>query len=259
LIPRIELIPIKVEIDVCAGEDLCELIMRTIKGIGECIKDGDILVIAHKIVSKSENKFVNLKNIEPSEESKKLAKISYKDPRLIELIRRESNAIVRHSGGIIIVETKLGFICANAGIDQSNVSVERDFALLLPENPDKSAALLRSYIRNKCGKEIAVIISDTFGRPFREGQTNVAIGLAGIEPIESYIGKSDIFGKKLKVTEIAVADEIASAAELAMGKTSRIPAVILRGYPFTKSNTSSALSLIRNKKMDLFRDWDEKS
>ena len=130
---------------------------------------------------------------------------------------------------------------------------------MLPENPDNSAASLRSYIRNKCGKEIAVIISDTFGRPFREGQTNVAIGLAGIEPIESYIGKSDIFGKKLKVTEIAVADEIASAAELAMGKTSRIPAVILRGYSFTKSNTSSALSLIRNKKMDLFRDWDEKS
>ena len=258
MVATIELIPIRVEIDVCAGEDLCELIMRTIKGIGECIEDGDILVIAHKIVSKSENKFVNLKDIEPSEESKELAKISCKNPRLIELIRRESNAIVRHSGGIIIVETKLGFICANAGIDQSNVSVG-DIALLLPENPDKSAASLRSYIRNKCGKEIAVVISDTFGRPFREGQTNVAIGLAGIEPIESYIGKSDIFGKKLKVTEIAVADEIASGAELAMGKTSRIPAVILRGYSFTKSNTSSALSLIRNKKMDLFRDWDERS
>ena len=129
---------------------------------------------------------------------------------------------------------------------------------MLPENPDKSAALLRSYIRNKSGKEIAVIISDTFGRPFRQGQTNVAIGLAGIEPIESYIGKSDIFGKKLKVTEIAVADEIASAAELAMGKTSKIPAVIIRGYSFTKSNSSSVLSLIRSRKMDLFRDLDRK-
>ncbi len=228
--------------------------MQTMEEIGECIEDGDILVIAHKVVSKSENRFVNLKNIEPSEESKKLARTSYKDPRLIELIRRESNNIVRHSGGIIIVETKLGFICANAGIDQSNVSVEGDVALLLPENPDKSAALLRSYIRNKSGKEIAVIISDTFGRPFRQGQTNVAIGLAGIEPIESYIGKSDIFGKKLKVTEIAVADEIASAAELAMGKTSKIPAVIIRGYSFTKSNSSSVSSLIRSRKMDLFRD-----
>ena len=120
-------------------------------------------------------------------------------------------------------------------------------------------ALLRSYIRNKSGKEIAVIISDTFGRPFRQGQTNVAIGLAGIEPIESYIGKSDIFGKKLKVTEIAVADEIASAAELAMGKTSKIPAVIIRGYSFTKSNSSSVSSLIRSRKMDLFRDLDQKS
>jgi coenzyme F420-0:L-glutamate ligase / coenzyme F420-1:gamma-L-glutamate ligase len=254
LVARIELIPIRVHIDVCAGEDLCELIMQTMEEIGECIEDGDILVIAHKVVSKSENRFVNLKNIEPSEESKKLARTSYKDPRLIELIRRESNNIVRHSGGIIIVETKLGFICANAGIDQSNVSVEGDVALLLPENPDKSAALLRSYIRNKSGKEIAVIISDTFGRPFRQGQTNVAIGLAGIEPIESYIGKSDIFGKKLKVTEIAVADEIASAAELAMGKTSKIPAVLIRGYSFTKSNSSSVSSLIRSRKMDLFRD-----
>lgn len=254
MVARIELIPIRVHTDVCAGDDLCELIMQTMEEIGECIEDGDILVIAHKIVSKSENRFVNLKNIEPSEESKKLARTSYKDPRLIELIRRESNNMVRHSGGIIIVETKLGFICANAGIDQSNVSVEGDVALLLPENPDKSAALLRSYIRNKSGKEIAVIISDTFGRPFRQGQTNVAIGLAGIEPIESYIGKSDIFGKKLKVTEIAVADEIASAAELAMGKTSKIPAVIIRGYSFTKSNSSSVSSLIRSRKMDLFRD-----
>lgn len=254
MVARIELIPIRVHTDVCAGDDLCELIMQTMEEIGECIEDGDILVIAHKVVSKSENRFVNLKNIEPSEESKKLARTSYKDPRLIELIRRESNNMVRHSGGIIIVETKLGFICANAGIDQSNVSVEGDVALLLPENPDKSAALLRSYIRNKSGKEIAVIISDTFGRPFRQGQTNVAIGLAGIEPIESYIGKSDIFGKKLKVTEIAVADEIASAAELAMGKTSKIPAVIIRGYSFTKSNSSSVSSLIRSRKMDLFRD-----
>jgi coenzyme F420-0:L-glutamate ligase/coenzyme F420-1:gamma-L-glutamate ligase len=254
LVARIELIPIRVQTDVCAGEDLCELIMQTMEEIGECIEDGDILVIAHKVVSKSENRFVNLKNIEASEESKKLARTSCKDPRLIEIIRRESNDIVRHSGGIIIVETKLGFICANAGIDQSNVSVEGDVALLLPENPDKSAALLRSYIRNKSGKEIAIIISDTFGRPFRHGQTNVAIGLAGIEPIESYIGKSDIFGKKLKVTEIAVADEIASAAELAMGKTSKIPAVIIRGYSFTKSNSSSVSSLIRSRKMDLFRD-----
>jgi coenzyme F420-0:L-glutamate ligase / coenzyme F420-1:gamma-L-glutamate ligase len=254
LVTRIELIPIRIQIDVCAGEDLWELIMQTMAEIGESIEDGDIIVIAHKVVSKSENRFVNLKNIVPSEESKKLAMTSCKDPRLIELIRRESNDIVRHSGGIIIVETKLGFICANAGIDQSNVSVEGDVALLLPENPDKSAASLRSYIRNKSGKEIAVIISDTFGRPFREGQTNVAIGLAGIEPIESYIGKSDTFGKKLKVTEIAVADEIASAAELAMGKTSNIPVVIIRGYSFTKSNSSSVSSLIRNRKMDLFRD-----
>jgi coenzyme F420-0:L-glutamate ligase/coenzyme F420-1:gamma-L-glutamate ligase len=126
-------------------------------------------------------------------------------------------------------------------------------ALLLPENPDKSAALLRERIKTKCGKEIAVVVSDTFGRPFRHGQTNVAIGLAGIQPIESYIGKSDIFGKKMRVTEIAVADEIASAAELAMGKTNRIPAVIIRGYAYKKSKTYGTSILIRSKEMDLFR------
>jgi coenzyme F420-0:L-glutamate ligase/coenzyme F420-1:gamma-L-glutamate ligase len=253
LVARIELIPIKVQKDVCAGEDLYELLCEGLNEIGESIKENDILVIAHKIVSKSENKFVNLSNIEPSAESKKLALSSCKDPRLIELIRRESNEIVKQSGGIIIVETKLGFICANAGIDQSNVDLIDDIALLLPDNPDRSAALLRECIKTKCGKEIAVVISDTFGRPFRLGQTNVAIGLAGIEAIESYVGKLDMFGRKLRVTEIAVADEIASAAELAMGKTNRVPAVIIRGYAYKKSKTSSTSNLIRNKKMDLFR------
>jgi coenzyme F420-0:L-glutamate ligase/coenzyme F420-1:gamma-L-glutamate ligase len=253
LVTRIEILPIKVEKDVCAGQNLYDLLCEGLNEIGESIEDNDILVIAHKIVSKSENKFVNLCSIEPSAESKKLALSSCKDPRLTELILRESNEIVRQSGGIIIVESKLGFICANAGIDQSNVDLIDDIALLLPENPDRSAALLRECVRTKCGKEIAVVISDTFGRPFRHGQTNVAIGLAGIEAIESYIGKLDMFGKKLRVTEIAIADEIASAAELAMGKTNRVPAVIMRGYAYKKSKTSSASNLIRIKKMDLFR------
>src|SRR5262249_16180810 len=153
------------------------------------------------------NRFANLKDVVPSAESNTQASTSFKDPRLIELIRRESNEIIKQHGGIIVVETKLGFICANAGIDQSNVGYLGDIALLLPENPDRSAALLRSQIKDQSGREVAVIISDTFGRPFRHGQTNVALGLAGIEPIMSYIGKPDIFGKKLKVTEIAVADE----------------------------------------------------
>ncbi|HEY7570923.1 MAG TPA: coenzyme F420-0:L-glutamate ligase [Nitrososphaeraceae archaeon] len=253
MVKRIEIIPIKVQKDVCAGEDLYELLCESLDKIGESIKQNDILVIAHKIVSKSENKFVDLNDIVPSVESKKLAFSSYKDPRLIELIRRESKEIVKRSRGIIIVETKLGFICANAGIDQSNVDRTNDMALLLPENPDKSAALLKERVKTKCRKEIAVVISDTFGRPFRHGQTNVAIGSAGIEPIESYIGKSDLFGKKLRVTEIAVADEIASAAELAMGKTNRVPAVIIRGYAYRKTKTSGTSILIRSKKMDLFR------
>ncbi|MFZ0327930.1 MAG: coenzyme F420-0:L-glutamate ligase [Nitrososphaeraceae archaeon] len=253
MVTRIEIIPINVHKDVCVGDDLVGLIIQAVDEIGECIKDGDILVIAHKIVSKSENRFVNLKDIEPSAESMALAARSCKDPRLIELIRRESKEIVKMSRGIVIVETKLGFICANAGIDQSNVSTESDIALMLPENPDNSANMIRKCIKNITGKEVAVVVSDTFGRPFRQGQTNVAIGLAGIEPIESYIGRPDIFGKKLKVTEIAIADEIASAAELAMGKIDKIPAVIIRGYSYSTSNDSSVSSLIRNREMDLFR------
>ena len=253
MVGRIEIIPVRVHKDVCVNDDLSILIIESVKEIGECIKDSDILVIAHKIISKSENRFVDLKSIQPSEESKALATASQKDPGLIELIRRESKGIVKHSGGIIIVETKLGFICANAGIDQSNVSAATDVALMLPEDPDKSANILRKRIKHETGKEIAVVVSDTFGRPFREGQTNIAIGLAGIEPIESYIGKSDIFGKTMKVTEIAVADEIASAAELAMGKTNRVPVVIIRGCHYSKSNNSSISTLIRDRKLDLFR------
>ncbi|HEY7506016.1 MAG TPA: coenzyme F420-0:L-glutamate ligase, partial [Nitrososphaera sp.] len=144
-----------------------------------------------------------------------------------------------------------GLICANAGVDQSNV--EGDAALLLPVDPDKSANRLRDSIGKKTGKEVAVIITDTFGRPFREGQTNVAIGIAGINPIKSYIGSRDMYGRKLKVSEIAIADEIASAAELVMGKSEGVPAAIIRGYSFEKAAKSSAKSLQRSREQDLFR------
>jgi coenzyme F420-0:L-glutamate ligase/coenzyme F420-1:gamma-L-glutamate ligase len=174
-----------------------------------------------------------------------------KDPRIMELILKESTQILRAKNGIIISETKHGFVCANAGIDQSNV--EGEMAVLLPDAPDEAARLLQKEVKKKVGKEIAVVITDTFGRTFRNGQTNVAIGISGIDPIKSYIGTYDMHGKKLKVTEIAVVDEIASAAELVMGKAEGTPVAIIRGYDFEKTAGTSIKSLLRTRERDIFR------
>ncbi len=186
--------------------------------------------------------------------------IHEKDPRLIELILRESSNIIRITNKIMIVETLHGFICANAGIDQSNVSNNYDSVLLLPENPDQSADKIRKDLYEKIKKNVSIIISDTFGRPFRKGQTNVAIGVAGIKPIKSYIGLNDSFGKILKVTEIAIVDELASAGELVMGKTLDIPIAIIRGYQYDYDQNNlqdidiSIKSLLREPSQDLFRN-----
>jgi coenzyme F420-0:L-glutamate ligase/coenzyme F420-1:gamma-L-glutamate ligase len=169
----------------------------------------------------------------------------------MELILRESVQILREKDGIIVSETRHGLVCANAGIDQSNV--EGDAAVLLPLDPDKSASRLKDAVKKIARKEIAVVITDTFGRPFRNGQTNVAIGVAGLSPIKSYIGSRDMYGRKLKVTEIAVADEIASAAELVMGKAQGVPIAIVRGFKFEKAARTSAKSLQRSRDQDLFR------
>jgi len=215
------------------------------------IKDGDILVVTHKIVSKAEGRIVDLASIKPSTKAISMAKEHDKDPRVMELILMESTQILRAKNGIIISETKHGFVCANAGVDQSNV--EGDTAVLLPVAPDESAGRIQEAVKKKIGKEIAVIITDTFGRSFRNGQTNVAIGVAGINPIKSYIGTYDMYGRKLRVTEIAVADEIASAAELVMGKAEGTPVAIVRGYIFEKVSKTSVKSLLRAKERDLFR------
>jgi coenzyme F420-0:L-glutamate ligase/coenzyme F420-1:gamma-L-glutamate ligase len=190
-------------------------------------------------------------DVKPSTKAIRMAKQHDKDPRVMELILKESTQILRAKNGIIISETKHGFVCANAGVDQSNV--EGDMAVLLPVAPDRSARRLKDEIKKKVGKEIAVVITDTFGRPFRNGQTNVTIGIAGIDPIKSYIGTCDMYGKKLRVSELAVADEIASAAELVMGKTEGTPVAIVRGYNFEKAAKSSVKSLVRTKERDLFR------
>ena len=237
--PRIEIIPIPVTPDIKAGDKLDIIILESMNNANEFLSEGDIVVVAQKVISKAEGRLIDLKLVIPSEKSLQIAKQNDKDPRLIELILNESVDILRLARGILIVETKRGLICANAGVDQSNVEKSNDYAALLPEDADLSARKLRHSLKRKTGIDVAVVITDTFGRPFREGQINVAIGIAGIQPIKSYIGTLDMYGKKLKVTEIAVVDEIASAAELQMGKSERIPIVIIRGYVYQMVETSS--------------------
>jgi coenzyme F420-0:L-glutamate ligase/coenzyme F420-1:gamma-L-glutamate ligase len=250
---RIEIIPLPVVPDIKAGDKLDIIILESMSNANEFLSKGDIVVVAQKVISKAEGRLIDLKNVNPSEKSLQIAKQNDKDPRLIELILNESVDILRLARGIIIVETKRGLICANAGVDQSNVENSNHYATLLPEDADLSARELRHSFKRKTGIDVAVVITDTFGRPFREGQINVAIGIAGIQPIKSYIGTMDMYGKKLKVTEIAVVDEIASAAELQMGKSERIPVVIIRGYLYQMVENSSLSQLLRSKEKDLFR------
>jgi coenzyme F420-0:L-glutamate ligase/coenzyme F420-1:gamma-L-glutamate ligase len=214
------------------------------------INDGDILVFSQKIVSKNEGRVTNLSSVNTSILANGIANSYDKDPRLVELILSESKRIVRMENGIIIVETKHGFICANAGIDDSNV--KDGYVTLLPNDPDKSANLLKNEIEQKSGKNISVLISDTFGRPFRLGQTNIAIGVAGMEPILDYKGRTDTFGKTLQVSAIAVADEICAASELVMGKVKKCPVAITRNYKFDFSNTGIQ-KIIRPESEDMFR------
>ena len=241
----LQIIPIKTQKEIGIDVNLVDLILESSE-----INDGDILVFSQKIVSKSEGRILSLSSVNPSLLANGIASSYGKDPRLVELILSESKRIVRMENGIIIVETKHGFVCANAGIDESNV--QDGYAALLPEDPDKSANLLKERIEQKTGKNIAVIISDTFGRPFRLGQTDVAIGIAGIEPILDYIGKPDTFGKVMQVTAIAIADEICSATELVMGKVRKCPIAIVRNYNFNFSN-AKIQKLLRSRHDDLFR------
>ena len=240
----LEIIPMEFQQEIANGDNLADFIL------GTPINDGDILVFSQKIVSKSEGRVLSLSSVNPSLLANGIASSYGKDPRLVELILSESKRIVRMENGIIIVETKHGFVCANAGIDESNV--QDGYAVLLPEDPDKSANLLKERIEQKTGKNIAVIISDTFGRPFRLGQTDIAIGIAGIEPILDYIGKPDTFGKIMQVTAIAIADEICSATELVMGKVRKCPIAIVRNYNFNFSN-AKIQKLLRSRYDDLFR------
>jgi coenzyme F420-0:L-glutamate ligase/coenzyme F420-1:gamma-L-glutamate ligase len=246
-----QIISIQISDNTRLYNDLSAAILEAIGDNQIEIQNNDILVVTHKIVSKAEGRTVDLARIKPSTKAIRMAKEHDKDPRVMELILKESTQILRAKNGIIISETKHGFVCANAGVDQSNV--EDGMAVLLPVAPDESARRIQDTVKKKIGKEIAVIITDTFGRTFRNGQTNVAIGIAGINPIKSYIGTYDMYGRKLRVTEIAVADEIASAAELVMGKAKGTPVAIVRGYSFEKASRASVKSLLRARERDLFR------
>jgi len=241
----LQIIPIKTQKEIGLDANLVDLILESSE-----INDGDILVFSQKIISKNEGRILSLSSVNPSLLANGIASSYGKDPRLVELILSESKRIVRMENGIIIVETKHGFVCANAGIDESNV--QDGYATLLPDDPDQSANLLRDRIEQKSGKNIAVIISDTFGRPFRLGQTDVAIGIAGLEPILDYTGKPDTFGKIMQVTAIAIADEICSASELVMGKVEKCPIVIVRNYSYNFSN-AKIQKLLRSEHDDLFR------
>ncbi len=233
------------------GDDIAPMLAEAARAQGTPITSGDVLVVTQKIVSKAQGRLVRLATVEPSEFARSIAAQHGKDPRLVELVLRESRRIVRMDQGVLLTETKHGFVCANAGIDASNMDGEGVVALL-PDDPDAAARAIRDGVRRHAGADVAVIISDTFGRPWREGCTNVAIGVAGMEPLMDYRGQQDPMGLVMRVSVLAVADELASATEPVMGKLDRIPAAIVRGYRYAKGE-GNAQALVRPPERDLFR------
>jgi coenzyme F420-0:L-glutamate ligase/coenzyme F420-1:gamma-L-glutamate ligase len=241
----LQILPIYIEKEITVDDDLSKLII-----ISTDIHDGDIIVIAQKIISKHEGRVVELSTVKPSLLAEGISSQYNKNPQIVELILSESKRIIRMKNGLIIVETNHGFICANAGIDESNVV--DGFVTLLPLNSDKSAELIRTKILNETGKNVAIIISDTFGRPFRMGQTNCAIGVSGLNPILDYAETLDSFKRILRVTAIAIADELSAAAELVMEKTKKCPVAVIRNYPFNVGD-NKINDLIRPENEDLFK------
>jgi len=235
------------------GDDLADVIIEASRRESLDIRDGDIIVIAETIVSKAEGNTINLRRIKPGLKAKKLAEQTGKDPRLVEAILGESREIIKVGHDFIISETKHGFICANAGIDESNVG--KGMATPLPDDPDSTAENIRLSLIDKLGKNVSIIIADTQGRPFREGAVGVAVGVSGIKPIWDRRGEKDLYGKSLKTTKIAVADELASAASMVMGQANEgIPIVIIRGYPHDHlKGEGTSKDLLRPKELDVFR------
>jgi len=248
--PNIELIGVPGIPEVAGGDDVAALIARSLRAAGIDLASGDVLVIAQKIVSKAEGRSVNLDSVVPSPRAQDWAAAFDKDPRVVEVVLRESKRIVRMERGVLISETEHGFVCANAGVDTSNVA--EGSVTLLPKDSDASARRIRAALEESFMVRLAVIVSDTFGRPWREGLVNVALGVSGIAPLIDYRGQKDAHGNPLRVTVIAIADELASAAELAMKKSAGVPVVIIRGFDYQSSEASSS-ALIRSPELDLFR------
>lgn len=236
--------------EVVVGDNIGALIVRAARDADLEVLDRDTFVVAQKVVSKAEGRLVLLEAIEPSPRAIEWAEAYDKDPRMVEVVLRESKRVVRMERGILISETRHGFVCANAGVDASNV--EEGTALLLPEDPDASARQIQKTLEASFGVRLAVIISDTFGRAWREGLVNVAIGVAGLAPLIDYRGETDSHGRPLRVTVIAVADEMASAAELVMKKKDAVPVAIVRGFEWD-AREASGRELIRAPHLDLFQ------
>ncbi|MBV9691053.1 MAG: coenzyme F420-0:L-glutamate ligase [Ktedonobacteraceae bacterium] len=252
---QLRIIPIIGIGEIAPGADLAQIIHTALQQQHLALEQGDILVVTHKIVSKAEGRLVQLDEVEPSAFARTIAQQCKKDAQHLEVVLRESKRIVRMDHGVLISETRHGFICANAGVDESNVGGQRQLTLL-PVDPDRSARTLRARLQYLSGEgtdfDIAVIISDTWGRPWRNGQVNMTIGIAGMQAIVDYRGQRDPYGYELQVSEIAVADELAAAAELVMGKIERIPVALIRGYTYIPAQ-GDAGSLLRDSAIDLFR------
>jgi coenzyme F420-0:L-glutamate ligase/coenzyme F420-1:gamma-L-glutamate ligase len=235
------------------GDNIAELIYRAAKEQNTPIQEKDVIVVTHVAVSKAEGNVVSLDEVSPSERAKEIAEKTGKESAMVEVILRETKEIVRLGKNSIITETKNGIVCANAGVDKSNVKGERNVALL-PKDPDASAEKIRRNIKELTGCNVAVIVSDTHGRPLRMGEINVAIGVSGIKPIRDRRGEKDLFGYVLRIKQTAIADELASAAELVIGQSNEgIPAAIIRGYDYKAGENGSARELTRPKEKDMFR------
>lgn len=248
---EIRLIPIRIADEIEAGDSVGDILLSALRRGRVQLKSRDILVIKHKIISKAEGRFVDLSTIEPSAESVAWAHQYKLDARVIELALRESRSVIRRKNGVLITETKHGFLCANTGVDVSNVDGGRH-AVLLPEDPDRSAEQIRQAIRKKTGINLAVLITDSFGRPWREGLVDFCIGIAGMKPLRDDRGRRDPHGYKLHASLEAVADELACAAALVCGKLNRTPACLVRGFSY-EAGPGHIRDLLRPATNDLFR------
>jgi coenzyme F420-0:L-glutamate ligase/coenzyme F420-1:gamma-L-glutamate ligase len=256
-VPTLALTPLQHIPLIRHGDNLADIIVGTLQKNRIALEDNDILVIAQKVVSKAEGRAVNLARVTPSDRAIELAEKTEKDARLVELILQESNEVLRTRLGTIIVEHKLGFVCANAGIDHSNVAgvgdTQEEWVLLLPADPDRSAQTIRDQVQSRTGKQVGILLIDSHGRAWRNGTVGIAIGIAGVPGLQDLRGEPDLFGFTLRITQVGVADELAAAASLMMGQAAEgTPVVHVRGFPYPLRD-SSLEELIRPKEQDLFR------